>query len=86
MLLTLALVFAITSFIIGTIAMIMGIIAFIELRSFQKSTHQVQFQPVDKAIDEVDLDKEQENLFDLDKEQLKKIREDRFSKDLDNVL
>jgi hypothetical protein len=35
------------SFILSVISIVIGIIAFIELRSFMKSTHKVEFVPLD---------------------------------------
>lgn len=45
----LTLICSIVSFIISLISLIMGIIAFVELRSFMKSTHKVQFVPMDNT-------------------------------------
>jgi len=46
---TLTLIFSIVSFIISIISLIMGIAAFVELRSFMKSTHKVEFVPLDNG-------------------------------------
>jgi len=44
---TLTIIFSATSFVLALISMIIGIIALIELRSFMKSTHKVEFVPFD---------------------------------------
>ena len=44
---TLTIIFSMVSFILSVISMVIGIIALIELRSFMKSTHKVEFVPLD---------------------------------------
>lgn len=46
--------FTVISFVLSIISMLIGIFAFVELRSFMKSTHKVEFVP----FDEVPLKKE----------------------------
>jgi len=46
---TLTIIFSVVSFVLALISMIIGIIALIELRSFMKSTHKVEFVPFDGA-------------------------------------
>lgn len=43
---TLTLICSMVSLIIAVISGIIGIVAFIELRSFMKSTHKVEFVPI----------------------------------------
>ena len=57
---TLTLIFSIVSLIIGFISLIMGIIAFIELRSFMKSTHKVEFVPLDPKAPTKEVHRDQE--------------------------
>ena len=47
---TLTIIFSTVSFVLSLISMIIGIIALIELRSFMKSTHKVEFVPLDAGI------------------------------------
>lgn len=47
---TLTIIFSVVSFILSLISMVIGIIALIELRSFMKSTHKVEFVPLDSGI------------------------------------
>jgi len=47
---TLMIIFSTVSFILSLLSMIIGILAFIELRSFMKSTHKVEFIPLDAGI------------------------------------
>ena len=35
-----------TSFVLALVSMVIGIMAFVELRSFMKSTHKVEFVPM----------------------------------------
>ena len=42
----------------GLVGFILGLISFIELRAFQKSTHKIQFMPAEAAIDDRQLDNE----------------------------
>lgn len=44
-------IFSTVSLILSVISLIMGIVAFIELRSFMKSTHRVDFVPLDNGIE-----------------------------------
>jgi uncharacterized membrane protein len=44
---TLTIIFSTVSAILSVLSMIIGIIALIELRSFMKSTHKVEFVPLD---------------------------------------
>ena len=37
---------SISAFVIAIISLVMGIFAFVELRSFMKSTHKVEFLPI----------------------------------------
>lgn len=46
---TLTIILSTVSFLLSLISMIIGIIALIELRSFMKSTHKVEFVPFDSA-------------------------------------
>jgi hypothetical protein len=48
---TLILVLSILGAILGLLAFLMGIFALVELRSFNKSTHQIQYVPIDNEID-----------------------------------
>lgn len=57
---TLTLVFSTVSLIIGFVSLIMGIMAFIELRSFMKSTHKVQFVPLDPKEPTKEINRDQE--------------------------
>ena len=43
----LTIIFSMVSFILSLISMAIGILALIELRSFMKSTHKVEFVPLD---------------------------------------
>lgn len=43
----LTIIFSVVSLIISVFSGIMGVMAFIELRSFMKSTHKVEFVPLD---------------------------------------
>jgi hypothetical protein len=47
---TLTIIFSMVSFVISIISLVMGIVAFVELRSFMKSTHKVEFLPLDPSI------------------------------------
>ena len=47
---TLTITFSMVSFVLSLISMVIGIFAFIELRSFMKSTHKVEFVPIDSGI------------------------------------
>ena len=46
----LTIIFSTVSFILSLVSMIIGIIALVELRSFMKSTHKVEFVPLDSGI------------------------------------
>lgn len=48
---TLTITFSTVSFLLSLISMVIGIIALIELRSFMKSTHKVEFIPLDSGIE-----------------------------------
>lgn len=43
---TLTMICSVSAFVIAIISLIMGIVAFVELRSFMKSTHKVEFVPM----------------------------------------
>lgn len=45
----LTIIFSMVSFILSLISMVIGIFALIELRSFMKSTHKVEFVPLDPS-------------------------------------
>jgi hypothetical protein len=47
---TLTIIFSTVSFLLSMISMVIGIFAFIELRSFMKSTHKIEFLPLDAGI------------------------------------
>ena len=56
----LTLICSMVSFIISIISLIMGIVAFVELRSFMKSTHKVQFVPMDNTAKTNDVNRDTE--------------------------
>lgn len=43
-------IFSMVSFVLSIISMLIGIAAFIELRSFMKSTHKVDFLPLENSV------------------------------------
>jgi hypothetical protein len=47
---TLTIIFSTVSFLLSLISMVIGIFAFIELRSFMKSTHKIEFLPLDAGM------------------------------------
>jgi hypothetical protein len=47
----LSVILALSGLIIASIGTIIGTLAFIEVKSIQRSTHQIQYMPVDDAID-----------------------------------
>jgi len=47
----LSLILALSGLIIASIGAVIGTLAFIEVRSIQRSTHSIQYMPVDDAID-----------------------------------
>ena len=47
----LSLILALSGLIIASISAVIGTLAFIEVRSIQRSTHSIQYMPVDDAID-----------------------------------
>ena len=56
----LTLVCSIVSFIISIISLIMGIISFVELRSFMKSTHRVEYVPLDPKAGSAEVNRDTE--------------------------
>lgn len=47
---TLIITFTAISFLMAVFSFIVGVAAFIELRSFMKSTHKVEFVPFDESV------------------------------------
>ena len=83
-------ILALTSLVIAVLGTVIALYSLIEIKSLQRSTHSIQYMPVDKAIDE----ENQEFLNSLQtkkekwatSEEILKKQHKMFEEDLENVM